>query len=699
MIRMSCADVRLALQEPHEAEMLRLERHIAECPACTQAVADWRRADAAIVQMLERRAPRASVARTVRARLEAESRPTIRRPRHRWFPLHMRALAFAMPLAVVAVVVAVAMPQYATHLHETDTHAAPWNTKNYDAPYPITVDAARPGHLLVGAAGRVYESFNQGRAWHALAPLPGKYNIRDLAIDRTDPSRYLVAANHTVLISSDAGAHWSIAVDGLTGAFNMFLVQDRQNPATFYVGPSILWKSANHGGTWAPDGRGLIFGPYGIQALAQSGSTLYTGITGGGVAVSHDGGVTWTRPDPSFMSTVFDVSVADGTVWAATKAGVYRSIDGAQHWTLDTPHDHFVVNNVFAEHGLVLAGGIGALYRSTDGGRRWHLGMDGFPPGPYVYALTADPTDPNRIYASLDSDGVFRSDDGGRTWTAASAGLPLHVVQSNQRAVLFLRGGVLWHTTVEGADPGNLTVVTDVRRAAVAPDNSGAAYLAGVDGNWHVDLVSVGARAHTLVSGAGPLPRRLLWSSDATRVAVAGKSAVHVGVLNHHAFQWPLTTSQRVEGWTPDNNGLWIWDAHARTLTPRFWKTGAPLGAPIGPFQRAPHVAPNGTALAVLSGGQLAIGTTGNSMRPVASFPSSCRLGTWSDDSARVLVRCGSTVSLVSRTGTRTDVHVAGRADWLPGTHDGLIIFHRGALLEWLGGQPRPLIANAEPAS
>jgi photosystem II stability/assembly factor-like uncharacterized protein len=699
MMQMTCADVRLALQEPHEAEMLRLEWHIKECAACTETVTAWQSADAAIVQTLQRTASRGSVARAVRARLEGQARPIARQPRRRWFPVHARVFAFAVPLAVVAVVLAVAMPQYATHLRETDTHAAPWNNKNYDAAYPITVDASRPDHLLAGADRRVYESFDQGRNWHTLAPLPGTYNIRDVAIDRTDPSRYLVAANHTVLVSNDAGAHWSIAVDGLTGAYNMFLTQDRQHPATFYVGPSILWKSADHGATWGPDGRGLIFAPYGIQALAQSGSTLYTGITGGGVAVSHDGGATWTRPDPSFMSTVFDVSVADGAVWAATKAGVYKSTDGAAHWTLSSPHDHFMVTGVLAEHGLVLAGGMGALYRSTDGGKHWHLGMDGFPPGPYVYELSADPADPNRIYASLDSDGVFRSDNGGRTWTAASTGLPLHVVESNQRAILFVRGGVLWQTTVEGADPGNLTVVDDVQRAVAAPDNSGAAYLAGADGNWHVDLVSIGAGAPTFIAGGGPLPRRLLWSSDSTRVAAAGKGIVYVGIPQHKAVHWPLAPGQRVEGWTADNNGLWVWDARAHMLTPRSWRTGAPLGTAVGPYARGPHVAPNGAAIAVLAGGRLSIGTTASRIQPVARFAASCRLGAWSDDSARVLIRCGPTVSLVTRMGARTDVNVAGRAEWLPGSHVGLIIFHHGSLSEWLGGRPRQLVTNAEPAS
>jgi photosystem II stability/assembly factor-like uncharacterized protein len=698
MIEPTCQGVRIMLQEPCDGDLATLNTHIAGCASCRAYVTDTQRLDAAIVTAVRNPAPAGSIAHAVRGRIEAEVRQASLAPRRRsWIGL--RAFAFAVPLAVLAVFMAVAMPQYATHLRETDTHAAPWTSKNYDAAYPMTIDAARPDHLLAGANGRVYESFDAGRAWHPLAPLPGSYAIRDLVIDRSDPSRYLVAAKHSVLVTNDAGRHWSIAVDGLTGAFNMFLTQDRVEPGTFYVGPSILWKSTNHGVTWVPAGPGQIFAPFGIQSLAQDGDTLYTGITGGGVAVSHDGGASWTRHAASFKRTVFDVVVGDSAVWAATQNGVFKSIDGGAHWRLSTPRDHFLVTSVLADHGLVLAGGIGALYRSTDGGKHWRLGMDGFPPGPYLYSLTADPSNPRRIYASLNSDGIFRSDNGGKTWSAATTGLPLHVVQTNGRRILFLRHGVLWYTSVNGGDPGNLTVQSDVRHAAVAPDNSGAVYVSGSDAGWRVDLVSVGSLAQTLIAGSGDMPKHLFWAPDSTRIAAVSRERVYVSTLSHRSHSWPLAHGDRVEGWTADHTALLVWDPESARLVPRLWRTGAPAGASIGPFAGAPHVAPDGATLAVLAHGSLAIGSTAVTPHAVASFGPECRLGPWSDDNARVLVRCGAAISLVGSDGSRITLTAPGRVQWLPGSHSALLVFHHGIMTEWTRLGSRTLVRSASPIS
>src|SRR5262249_12992648 len=79
---------------------------------------------------------------------------------------------------------------------------------------------------------------------------------------------------------------------------------------------------------------------------------------------------------------------------------------------------------------VILAGTCPArLFRSADGGRTWEE-----PPARMVQecprilfsrvtTLTADPTDPDTLWAGVEIGGLHRSTDGGRTWQAVGKGL------------------------------------------------------------------------------------------------------------------------------------------------------------------------------------------------------------------------------------------------------------------------------------
>src|SRR5438270_62298 len=126
----------------------------------------------------------------------------------------------------------------------------------------LALDPVRRDHLLAGAWGQVYQSWNAGVSWRPLAPLPAGLVIRALAIDASRPNHYLIATKHSVYLSADAGQHWRRTVSGLQGAMNMFLMQDLRSPETFYLGPSTLWQSTDSGLSWPRDRRGTLFPPY-----------------------------------------------------------------------------------------------------------------------------------------------------------------------------------------------------------------------------------------------------------------------------------------------------------------------------------------------------------------------------------------------------------------------------------------------------
>jgi len=94
------------------------------------------------------------------------------------------------------------------------------------------------------------------------------------------------------------------------------------------------------------------------------------------------------------------------------------------------------------------------LYKSTDGGTNWRVlskGLPGAGEGVARIGLAVAPSDPKRVYASVEADkkaGVYRSDDAGETWT---------LVNDDRR--------------IGGRGPGAMGI-------AVTPDNPDEIYVA-----------------------------------------------------------------------------------------------------------------------------------------------------------------------------------------------------------------------------
>jgi photosystem II stability/assembly factor-like uncharacterized protein len=700
MIGMSCDEARLTMQDAlaHDRHGSGLEAHLVECPDCRAFLARQDTFDQVVTQALvsatENRSVRAAVQR--RLRQPAERRRKFHAPRR-------RLLTLALPLAVAAVLLAVAVPQFSSRLRPAETHGQGFREVRADIGYPMTIDGQHPNHLLAGDAGRLYQSWNAGASWRALGPFPGSFAVLEVSIDRAEPTRYIVATQHSILVSTDAGMHWRVTRSSLPGARNMFLTQDPLHPGTIYVGPSIVWKSIDHGETWAPAGPGYVFAPDGVQALAASKTgTLYTGIWNGGVAVSRDGGRSWQRRSRGLMPKVMDVAVSGPALWAATQGGVYESQDNGLHWTRRSPHDTFSVTSVVANGDSVLVAGDGAVYRSVDGGRHWTLGMDGLPPAPYVYSLQVDPSNAQRIYASLNTDGVFRSDDGGQTWTAANRGLPIVLAQGNQHHILFLRHGVVWQAPPSGADPGNLTVDEDVQTAALSPDEGSVAYVSGTTSDWSVRILSAyGSEAKTVIRGQGQVPKRILWSPDATRLAVPAAGTVYVSTVSGPTRTWILAPGSRLVAWNATRGGLWAWDSAKHSLGTLAWDTGQPEA--VGPVQlpSKPSFARDGVRVALIDRmhQSLQIGPLASHRGSVPLAVPNCKVGPWSEDGMRVLVLCKTGTYLLSPASRITRVPITGAVRWMPGSHTDLLAFRAGNLWVWRSGKLSLLVHDAQAPS
>lgn len=90
-----------------------------------------------------------------------------------------------------------------------------------------------------------------------------------------------------------------------------------------------------------------------------------------------------------------------------------------------SPHDDITdiaVSPSYADDQTIYVISRGRLQRSTDGGERWQDLVRGFGRAPLArIALT--PADPDLLFVTSNTEGLFRSTDGGTTWSQANDGI------------------------------------------------------------------------------------------------------------------------------------------------------------------------------------------------------------------------------------------------------------------------------------
>src|SRR5207247_1659336 len=139
-------------------------------------------------------------------------------------------------------------------------------------------------------------------------------------------------------------------------------------------------------------------------AVAGSGSRpneYWMGTTGGGVFKSSDGGQTWT----TILSRNDSTGASDLAMDPSNPEVLYAAFWQAQRFPWK----------------LVSGGAGGGIFKTTDGGAHWtELTRNaGLPRGLLGnIGLAVSPAKPSRVWALIEADsgGVYRSDDGGTTW-------------------------------------------------------------------------------------------------------------------------------------------------------------------------------------------------------------------------------------------------------------------------------------------
>src|SRR5690348_17269319 len=416
--------------------------------------------------------------------------------------------------AAVALTLAAALPASAAApatLDSKTTASSTWGALHWRLIGPFRAGRTLavtgvPGqltHFYMGTVdGGVWETHDTGRTWQPLFDDQPVQSIGAIAVAPSNPNVIYVGTGESDMRSDivqgdgmyksvDAGKTWTHI--GLKDSQQITMIRvDPHNPNRVFA--AVL---------------GHHYGPNAER----------------GVFRSLDGGKTWKKvlgpnDDTGAIDIIFkpgDANVIYASLWQTRRppwniyppsngpgSGLYKSTDGGSTWT--HIEGHGFPSDKLGRIGIAISAAApdriyaivdaeeGGLYRSDDAGKTWKK-MSGDPRiwqrGWYFGQITADPKNPDRIYAMNTIE--LRSDDGGKTFLPVKGdptGDDYHelwidpndpdrqIMGVDQGAIITVNGGKTWSSWYNQPTAQMYHVSTDNRfpyRVYGAQQDSGAA--------------------------------------------------------------------------------------------------------------------------------------------------------------------------------------------------------------------------------
>ncbi len=326
--------------------------------------------------------------------------------------------------------------------------------------------------LLLVAAGSLFGQSTSALKWRSIGPAVTSGRIADLAVDPTNPDRWIVAtASGGVWLTENHGLTFEPVFDG-EGSYSIGCVTlDPSNPNTVWVGTG---ENNNQ--------RSVAYGD-GIYR-SQDGGHSWTNM---GLKNSEHLGMIAVHPNNSNIVWV----AAYGPVWSpGGDRGIYKTTDGGQNWRrVLHVSDHTGFNEVHVDprNSKVLyatahqrrrhvwtyisGGPESGLYKSEDGGETWNELKNGLPNGDKGrFALAISPVNPDVIYCMVEGQGLYKSLDRGASFKKQSD----HATSGNYYVELF-------------ASPHDVDVVYSMDTYAQWSEDGGKTFKGLGERGKHVD--------------------------------------------------------------------------------------------------------------------------------------------------------------------------------------------------------------------
>lgn len=231
----------------------------------------------------------------------------------------------------------------------------------------------------VAAGNGLFRTTDDGQTWRITTGWR-QTEVQDVAVATTEPELVLTGTPYGIFRSEDRGDTWEETSTGLESKFVSSVRFDRTDATVAMAGTeSGAMRSGDAGRTWtSTDLREPVLS---LRQHPSRPEVWIAALQNRGVAVSTDGGASWSTSPALDGKTMYEAEFGTGTdeIWAGG-------------W------------------------GIGVWY-SPDLGNSWVERSNGLS-DKNIHSLAISRSNPGRLWAGSMGGGLFRSDDAGKTWKA-----------------------------------------------------------------------------------------------------------------------------------------------------------------------------------------------------------------------------------------------------------------------------------------
>ncbi len=292
--------------------------------------------------------------------------------------------------------------------------------------FVLRQDQNAPNNLYLGTNLGIYRSIDRGNSWTPLVGTPtGKAPVKPKP---KTPAKKTVKKTASVAATSPAPVS---AVDAagklvptLTEKVKVIEVIPGPKGGLLAGTDKGLYRSMDPAKGWEklPFGGGLNENIFAIHVSAQRPDTIWAGTATSGVVVSRDNGRSWSRTggavDNIPVSSIASDPKRPDYIYVGTIQTFYLSRDDGVSWTrrggnLSLGNFTSILINPNNTDEILISSSLdtdGGVFISTDAGNKWKRvdSKDMKLPSRRVWSMAFDPMDPDRIYASTHSSGVYK---------------------------------------------------------------------------------------------------------------------------------------------------------------------------------------------------------------------------------------------------------------------------------------------------
>jgi len=297
--------------------------------------------------------------------------------------------------------------------------------------FTVKQDASDPNRMFVGTNAGIFSSMDRGVSWTQMtAPKPvAKKPVAARSKATAKANGKKTTAAKTIVAKKVAPAPPPTPVDP-NAPVVIPAITDKVQVIELISGGGLLagtdkglYRTLDPTKGW----ERLPLGGFSDNVLAvhvapQRPDTIWVGTSNSGVIVSRDGGKNWARTGGAVDNVPVSAITSDPKrpdyIYVGTTQTFYLSRDNGENWSRRGGHlplGNFtsILINPDNSNEILLSSALdvdGGIFISSDSGQNWKRvdGKDQHLASRRFWSMAFDPQDPNRIYASTHSSGVYK---------------------------------------------------------------------------------------------------------------------------------------------------------------------------------------------------------------------------------------------------------------------------------------------------